>query len=100
VTLAGRVDGTVTRLNAVRLLSGHCPPGQHHRYAPADRRQINSQDTQTAGSVVSKSQAAYRHPTLSQSGGFRYNPTTSVTLAISSGSVENLNVSTRHGCTR
>jgi hypothetical protein len=68
--------------------------------APADRRQINSQDTQTAGSVVSKSQAAYRHPTLSQSGGFRYNPTTSVTLAISSGSVENLNVSTRHGCTR
>ena len=35
--------------------------------APAGRRQINSQDTQTAGSVQSKSQAAYRHPTLSQS---------------------------------
>src|SRR5664279_1086040 len=28
----------------------------------------------------------------------RYNPTTSRTFASSSGSVENLNVSTRHGC--
>jgi hypothetical protein len=38
--------------------------------------------------------------TIAFSGGFRYSPTTSVTLATSSGSVENLNVSTRHGCTR
>jgi hypothetical protein len=35
--------------------------------APAGGRQINSKDTQTAGSVVSKSQAANRHRTLSQS---------------------------------
>ena len=32
-------------------------------------------------------------------GGARYNPTMSRTLATSSGSVENLNVSSRHGCT-
>ena len=32
-------------------------------------------------------------------GGFRYSPTTSRILASSSGSVENLNVSTRQGCT-
>ena len=31
--------------------------------------------------------------------GFRYSPTTSTTLASNSGSVENLNVSARHGCT-
>lgn len=30
-------------------------------------RQMNSEDTQTAGSVVSRSQAARRHPTVSQS---------------------------------
>jgi len=39
------------------------------------------------------------HSTIAFSGGARYNPTTSVTLATSWGSVENLNVSTRHGCT-
>jgi hypothetical protein len=37
--------------------------------------------------------------TIAFSGGARYRPTTSVTLATSSGSVENLNVSLRHGCT-
>src|SRR5947209_9838098 len=36
--------------------------------------------------------------TTALSGGFRYKPTTSRTLASSSGSVENLNVSDRHGC--
>ena len=36
--------------------------------------------------------------TIALSGGFRYRPTTSRTLASNSGSVENLNVSTRHGC--
>ena len=36
--------------------------------------------------------------TTAFSGGFRYSPTTSRTLASSSGSVENLNVSCRHGC--
>ena len=36
--------------------------------------------------------------TTALSGGFRYNPTTSRTLASSSGSVENLNVSAFHGC--
>ena len=39
------------------------------------------------------------HSTIAFSGGARYNPTMSVTLATSSGSVENLNVSDRHGCT-
>ena len=44
------------------------PPGQHHEGdAPPDGRQINSKDTQTSRSVVSKSQAARRHSTLSQS---------------------------------
>jgi hypothetical protein len=38
--------------------------------------------------------------TIAFSGGLRYNPTTSLTLAINSGSVENLNVSARQGCTR
>ena len=38
--------------------------------------------------------------TIAFSGGYRYNPTTSMTFATSSGSVENLNVSARHGCTR
>ena len=38
--------------------------------------------------------------TIAFSGGLRYNPTTSLTLATSSGSVENLNVSARQGCTR
>src|ERR1019366_7188097 len=37
------------------------------------------------------------HSTTAFSGGAKYNPTTSMTLATSSGSVENLNVSTRHG---
>ena len=37
--------------------------------------------------------------TTAFSGGCRYSPTTSRTLASSSGSVENLNVSTRQGCT-
>jgi hypothetical protein len=37
--------------------------------------------------------------TIAFSGGARYSPTASVTLAISSGSVENLNVSARQGCT-
>ena len=36
--------------------------------------------------------------TTAFSGGSRYSPTTSRTLASSCGSVENLNVSTRHGC--
>ena len=40
---------------------------QFHLHAPSGGRQINSQDTQTAGSVVSKSQAAGRHLTVSQS---------------------------------
>ena len=39
------------------------------------------------------------HSTTAFSGGARYSPTTSVTLATSCGSVENLNVSARHGCT-
>jgi hypothetical protein len=38
------------------------------------------------------------HSTIALSGGFRYSPTTSRILASSSGSVENLNVCTRHGC--
>src|SRR5680860_1119672 len=38
------------------------------------------------------------HTTTAFSGGLRYRPTTSRTLASSSGSVENLKVSTRHGC--
>jgi hypothetical protein len=37
------------------------------------------------------------HSTTAFCGGARYRPTTSVTLATSSGSVENLNVSERHG---
>ena len=37
--------------------------------------------------------------TTAFSGGARYSPTTSVTLATSSGSVENRNDSARHGCT-
>src|SRR5215217_5569114 len=37
--------------------------------------------------------------TIAFSGGARYNPTMSVTLASSSGSVENLNVSAFHGFT-
>ena len=36
--------------------------------------------------------------TTAFSGGFRYRPTTSRIFASSSGSVENLNVSVRHGC--
>ena len=39
-----------------------------------------------------------RQSTTAFSGGCRYSPTTSRTLASSSGSVENLNVSTRQGC--
>ena len=39
------------------------------------------------------------HSTIACSGGFRYKPTTSRTLPSSSGSVENLNVSVRHGLT-
>ena len=39
------------------------------------------------------------HTTTALTGGFRYNPTTSRTLASNSGSVGNLNVSRRHGCT-
>src|SRR5660397_45839 len=39
------------------------------------------------------------HNTIAFSGGAKYNPTTSVTLPTSSGSVENLKVSTRQGCT-
>ena len=39
------------------------------------------------------------HNTIALVGGARYNPTTSVTFATSSGSVENLNVSERQGCT-
>lgn len=35
--------------------------------APTGGRQINSQDTQTAESVVSRSHAAKKHPTFSQS---------------------------------
>jgi hypothetical protein len=38
------------------------------------------------------------HSTIAFSGGCRYSPTMSVTLATSCGSVENLNVSARHGC--
>jgi len=50
---AGRVDGTVTRPGLVRLLLGHCPSGQGILLvASFDGRQINSQDTQTSGSVV------------------------------------------------
>jgi hypothetical protein len=40
------------------------------------------------------------HSTVAFSGGFRYSPITSVILATSSGSVENLNVSACHGITR
>ena len=36
--------------------------------------------------------------TTALSGGFKYKPTTSRILASSSGSVENLKVCTRHGC--
>ena len=36
--------------------------------------------------------------TTALSGGFKYNPTTSRILASNSGSVENLNVCTRQGC--
>src|SRR5664280_2946006 len=39
------------------------------------------------------------HSTTAFSGCAKYNPITSKTLATSSGSVENLNVSTRHGTT-
>ena len=39
------------------------------------------------------------HNTIAFCGGARYKPTMSVTFATSSGSVENLNVSTRHGAT-
>ncbi len=39
------------------------------------------------------------HNTIAFSGGHKYKPTTSVTFPTSSGSVENLNVSLRHGCT-
>src|SRR3954464_3786931 len=39
------------------------------------------------------------HSTTAFSGGARYSPTTSTTLATSSGSVENLNVSAFHGLT-
>ena len=39
------------------------------------------------------------HSTIAFSGGFRYNPITSVILASNSGSVENLNVSAFHGLT-
>ena len=39
------------------------------------------------------------HNTIAFSGGSRYSPTTSMTLATSSGSVENLNDLARHGCT-
>jgi hypothetical protein len=39
------------------------------------------------------------HTTIACSGGSRYNPTTSRTLASNSGSVENLNVSVCHGLT-
>lgn len=53
------------------------------------------------GAVPSRARicASHRPTTRSAlSGGFRYNPTTSRTLASSSGSVENLNDSVRHGC--
>jgi len=44
------------------------PPGQHHEGdAPPSGRQINSKNTRTWRSVVSKSQAAKRHLTLAQS---------------------------------
>ncbi len=39
------------------------------------------------------------HSTIAFSSGARYNPTTSMTFATNSGSVENLNVSTRQGAT-
>ena len=39
------------------------------------------------------------HKTIACSGGAQYSPTTSVTLPMSSGSVENVNVSLRQGCT-
>jgi len=39
------------------------------------------------------------HKTTAFSGGFMYSPTTSMTLASNSGSVENLNVSSFHGLT-
>ncbi len=38
------------------------------------------------------------HSTTALSGGLRYRPTTSRTLASSCGSVENLKLSARHGC--
>jgi hypothetical protein len=40
------------------------------------------------------------HSTIALVGGFKYSPMTSRAFASSSGSVENLNVSRRHGCTR
>ena len=60
----------------MRSLPARPAPQVLHR---TGRRQINSQDTQTAGSVVSKSQAACRYPTLSQS---RASPTVPIEPAI------------------
>ena len=56
----------------------------------------------TIGAVRSSARTwlfSSRHRTTAFSGGSRYSPTTSRTLASNSGSVENLNVSRRHGCT-
>ena len=60
MTLAGRVDGTVTRLNAVRLLSGHCPPGQHHRCCTG--RQTTDQQPRHPNRGVSRKQESGRLP--------------------------------------
>src|SRR3954467_8603991 len=48
-TLAGRVDGTVTRLRQSGSYEVTARPASTTGGAPAGRRQINSKDTQTGG---------------------------------------------------
>src|SRR4051794_35754136 len=60
-TLAGRVDGTVTRLRQSGSYEVTARPASTTGGAPAGRRQINSKDTQTGG--VSRKQESGRLPT-------------------------------------
>jgi hypothetical protein len=48
-TLAGRVDGTVTRLRQSGSYKVTARPASTTDAAPTDRRQINSKDTQNRG---------------------------------------------------
>src|SRR3954453_14966632 len=50
-TLAGRVDGTVTRLRQSGSYEVTARPASTTGGAPAGRRQINSKDTQTGGGL-------------------------------------------------